>query len=59
MKSDKAKTRVSITITKTYLEALDGLVEQGIYLSRGDAILEALRGLFKSYGIEPFYSETH
>jgi len=30
------------------------LVEQGIYLGRGDAILEALRSIFKEYGIEPF-----
>lgn len=48
------KIRVSVTMTKTYLEALDGLVEQGIYLGRGDAILEALRSLFRGYGVEPF-----
>jgi len=54
MTSDKAKIRVSVTMTKPYVDALDGLVEQGLYLGRGEAILEALRGLFRGYGIEPF-----
>ena len=48
------KIRVSVTMTKPYLEALDRLMEEGVYLSRGEAILEALRGLFRDYGIEPF-----
>jgi len=41
-------------MTKPYLDALDRLVEDGIYLGRGEAILEALRDLFRGYGIEPF-----
>lgn len=48
------KIRVSVTMTKTYLDALDSLVEKGIYLGRGDAILEAVRNLLKGYGVEPF-----
>lgn len=48
------KTRVSVTMTKAYVEALDHLVEKGLYLGRGDIILEALRLLFRRHGIEPF-----
>jgi len=52
--SDKAKTRISVTMTKPYLEALDRLVEEGIYLSKGAIILEALRDLLRQRGVEPF-----
>jgi len=41
--SNKYKTRVSVTMTKLYVDAIDSLVEEGIYLDRGEAILEALR----------------
>ncbi|GAH52747.1 unnamed protein product [marine sediment metagenome] len=52
------KTRVSVTMTKPYLEILDSLVEQGIYLNRGEAVLEALRNLFRQRGIElPYHKE--
>lgn len=52
--SDKAKTRISVTMTKPYLEALDRLVEEGIYLSKGAIILDALRVFLRQRGIEPF-----
>jgi len=53
--SDKVvKSRISVTMTETYISALDYLVEKGLYLNRGEAVLEALRNFFKSYGIEPF-----
>lgn len=56
--SDKTKTRVSVTLTTPYVEALDLLVEKGVYLGRGDAILDALRGLFRGYGVEPFTTKV-
>jgi metal-responsive CopG/Arc/MetJ family transcriptional regulator len=34
------KTRVSVTMPGPYLDALDRLVEEGIYLSKGEAVLE-------------------
>jgi len=53
--SDKVeKTRLSVTMTKAYVDALDYLVGEGLYLNRGEAVLESLRHFFKSYGIEPF-----
>jgi len=50
----KSKIRVSVTMTKPYVDALDGLVEQGMYLGRGEAILEAIRIFLRDRGIEPF-----
>ena len=57
--AEKAKKiRVSVTMTQPYIIALDNLVEEGLYLSRGEAILEALRHFLKRKGIEPFSLET-
>ncbi len=52
--SKKSKTRVSVTMTKSYVDNLDLLEEEGIYLSRGEAVLEGVRILLKQRGIEPF-----
>ena len=51
------KIRVSVTMTQPYVETLDRFVEEGVYLSRGEVVLEALRLFFKQKGIEPFISE--
>lgn len=55
--SNKTKIRVSVTMTKPYLEAMNHLIKEGIYLSKGEITLEALRRLIRSYGIEPFCLE--
>jgi len=55
MVSDKAtKKRVSVTLTNSYLEALDQLVEEGIYLEHQVAIRDAMRLLFRHHNIAPF-----
>ena len=48
------KTRVSVTLTRPYVDALDRLVEEGLNLSKGEIILEALRRLLRGYGMGPF-----
>jgi len=48
------KSRISVTLTKSYLDTLGQLVDEGIYLTRGEAIQEGIRLLFKSYNIEQF-----
>ena len=53
----KSKRRISLTLTKSYVEALDRLVDDGIYLEHQVAIRDALRLLFRFHKIEPFYSE--
>jgi Arc/MetJ-type ribon-helix-helix transcriptional regulator len=52
--SDKTKTRVSVTLTRPYLDAMNRLVEEGVYMSKGTIIVEALRSLLRRRGIEPF-----
>ena len=51
------KKRICVTLTEPYLDALDQLVEEGIYMDHQAAIREALRRLFRHHKIEPFYSE--
>jgi len=46
------KTRISVTLTRPYLNALNHLVEEGIYLKKGDVHLEALRIFLRDHGIE-------
>ncbi len=43
-----------MVLKRVYLEALDQLVEKGIYQNRQDMIRDALRRRFEHYGIEPF-----
>ena len=52
--SDKAKTRVSVTMTKPYIDALNRLVTEGIYLSKGEIVMESLRIFLRQQGMEPF-----
>ena len=51
------RTRIGVTITKPYLDALNHLLEKGIYLSKGEIVLEALRILLGRHGIAPFCLE--
>ena len=49
------KKRFSVTLTKPYIEALNRLVDEGLYIDHQDAIRDALRRLFQYHKIEPFY----
>ena len=49
------KTRISLTLTTPYLLALEKLVSSGLYMNRGEAILEALRIFLKTKQVGPFY----
>ena len=51
------KRRFSVTLTTAYVDALDKLVEDGLYLDHQDGIRGSLRRLFRHHGIEPFISE--
>jgi len=48
------KRRISVTMTRLYVEALDSLVSEGLYLNRGQIVLEGLRIIFRRHGLEPF-----
>ena len=51
------KRRYSLTLTRVYVDALDQLVAEGIYLEHQVAIRDAMRLLFRFHKIEPFYSD--
>ena len=51
---DNAKRRFSVTLTRPYIEALNHLVEEGLFIDHQDAIRHALRRLFQYQGIKPF-----
>ena len=51
------KKRVCVTLTKPYFDAMEGLVQEGVYVDRAEIIKDALRRLFRHYGIEPFGAE--
>ena len=56
--SDKTvKRRYSLTLTSEFVEALNTLVDMGLYLEDQVAIRDALRHLFRYHKIEPFYSD--
>ena len=55
MVSNKSsKKRISVTLTTVYLDALNQLVEEGIYLEHQVAIRDAMRLLFRHHRIAPF-----
>ncbi|GAH98582.1 unnamed protein product [marine sediment metagenome] len=49
------KTRNSITLPRTYQDALDKLASNGVFLDRQDVMRDALRDLFEKYKMAPFY----
>ncbi len=53
--TDKAAgTRISLTLTKVYVEALDQLIDAGVFESRTEIIKDGLRRVFRSYEMKPF-----
>ena len=54
MKDKPEKTRVSLTLTPVYVEALDQLVGRGFYLNPQGVIRAGLSLLFQFHGIESF-----
>jgi len=53
--SEKAdRKRIGLTLTKVYLDTLDQLVDEGLYIEHQAAIRDALRRLFRFHGMEPF-----
>jgi len=52
------KERVSVTLTKPYLDALDLLVRNGIYIEGQSVARAALRLLMRKHRIPLFYLEA-
>jgi Arc/MetJ-type ribon-helix-helix transcriptional regulator len=51
MSTNKDKLRLTVRLTKLYLDSLNGLVEQGYYNSRNEAVRAGLRMLFEHHKI--------
>ena len=51
------KDRVSITLNRPYVIAIDSLIDLGVYNTRPEVILQALREFLKEEKMEPFYSD--
>lgn len=43
-----------MTLTRIYVEALDQLVEAGLYANPQEIIKDALRRIFRHYEMKPF-----
>ena len=52
------KKRFSVTLTQPYIDALDRLVTEGLYMDHQGGIRHALRQLFRFHGIEPLYNDV-
>ena len=53
--SDKAtRVRYTMVLTRVYADALDQLIDEGLYMEQQVAIRAALRLLFRFHGIESF-----
>ena len=51
--------KVDVGFPVEVLEAVDRLVNDGVYLSRSSVIRQALRDLFREQGIKPFYPRVN
>lgn len=52
------KERMSLTLTKYYVDRLNRLVETGLYMERQDAIRHVLSLLYEYHGIPLTLSEA-
>jgi len=50
----REKTRVNYTLSGRYMDRLDHLVKEGIFLNHGEIFRASLRMIFRAYGLEPF-----
>ena len=48
------KKKISINLIEIYVDALDKLVDAGVYESREEAIQDSLRPLFRRFEMPPF-----
>lgn len=49
------KKRANLTMTGLYVNLLDRMVEDGMFLDYGEIFRESLRRTFRVYGLKPFY----
>ncbi len=59
MSDDNKRERITIRLTKRYLDLLNMLIEKGVYNSRNEAIRDALRILYEYHGLKVSPEKKH
>jgi len=57
MSKESKRERITIRLTKRYMQLLNELIERGVYNSRNEAIRDALRLLFEHHGLRALPGE--
>jgi Arc/MetJ-type ribon-helix-helix transcriptional regulator len=53
------RERITIRLTKRYLDLLNALIEKGVYNSRNEAIRDALRIMYEYHGLKVSPEKKH
>ncbi len=59
MSDGNKRERITIRLTKRYLDLLNMLIEKGVYNSRNEAIRDALRILYEYHGLKVSPEKRH
>lgn len=59
MSDDNKRERITIRLTKRYLDLLNMLIEKGVYNSRNEAIRDALRIMYEYHGLKVSPDKKH
>jgi Arc/MetJ-type ribon-helix-helix transcriptional regulator len=59
MSDDNKRERITIRLTKRYLDLLNLLIEKGVYNSRNEAIRDGLRILYEYHGLKVTPEKKH
>ena len=50
--SEKKVKRIYVGLPQIYVDGIDRLIKEGIYMNRSEAVKDALRRLFKHYDLD-------
>ena len=59
MSNGNKRERITIRLTKRYLDLLNMLIEKGVYNSRNEAIRDALRIMYEYHGLKVSPEKKH
>lgn len=59
MSDSNKRERITIRLTKRYLDLLNMLIEKGVYNSRNEAIRDALRIMYEYHGLKVSPEKKH
>ena len=59
MSNGNKRERITIRLTKRYLDLLNMLIEKGVYNSRNEAIRDALRIIYEYHGLKVSPEKKH